>query len=148
MLEPPAYTEQYFLGPFFDAVLVASGGDSSFVEIKCLWYYTFMSTETISSKSKIKSTYQLISIALYVITIIFSSGLLLIEPNNFDARRIIIPLIVLLLISALGIGQKITSKNTNKAVSLTGAILIAVLLTFIGFFIVAGVAWFIGVSHT
>lgn len=107
-----------------------------------------MSTETISSKSKIKSTYQLISIALYVITIIFSSGLLLIEPNNFDARTITIPLIVLLLISALGIGQKITSKNTNKAVSVTGAILIAVLLTFIGFFIVAGVAWFIGVSHT
>lgn len=107
-----------------------------------------MSTNTIPSKSKLKSTYQLVSIIIYALTIILASALLLIEPNNFDAKTIIVPLIVLLLISALGTGQKITSKNTSKVVSVIGTILIAVLLAFIGFFIVASVAWFIGVSHT
>ena len=106
-----------------------------------------MSTNTISSTSKLKATYQLISIILYVLTIVVASALLLIEPNNFDARAMIIPLIVLLFVTSIGIGNKIASKNENKIISIVGTIALTILMTFVGFFIVAAVAWFVGVSH-
>lgn len=106
-----------------------------------------MTTTKTQTNSKFISTYQLISLSIYTLAIIISSILLIVEPNGFDINSLIVPMLVVLFVSALGIGQKITSKSDSTALSVIGTIALAILLTFIGFFVVAAVAWFVALSH-
>ena len=89
-----------------------------------------------------------VSLALYVLAIVGASLLMVIEPNNFDVTSIILPLLLVLFLSSLSIGYKFASKNKGKSIVITGTIALAILLTFIGFFAVAAVGWFVAVSHT
>lgn len=91
--------------------------------------------------------YQTASLVVYLLVIVFASAILIIEPNNFDAKMMIIPLITLLVLSSIGIGYKIVAKSESRTVSRLDTLALTILFTFIGFFIVAGVAWFIGLSH-
>lgn len=100
----------------------------------------------LSTSKKIK-IYQAASLVVYLLVILLASTILIIEPNNFDAKTLIVPLIVLLVLSSIGIGRKIAGNGESKIVSNLGTIALTILFTFIGFFIVAGVAWFIGISH-
>ena len=95
-----------------------------------------------------KSVSLRVSLALYVLAIVGASLLLVIEPNNFDVTSIILPLLLVLFLSSLSIGYKFASTNKSKAIVITGTIALALLLTFIGFFAVAAVGWFVAVSHT
>lgn len=99
------------------------------------------------STSKNIKVYQTASLVVYLLAIVSASAILIIEPNNFDAKMMIIPLIALLVLSSTGIGYKIAAKSENSIVSSIGTVALTILFTFIGFFIVAGVAWFVGVSH-
>lgn len=103
-----------------------------------------MSTNKPSRSSK--SVYQLASLTLYILIIVIAAALLIIEPNGLEVKALIIPLIFALFISALGIGQRVTAKS-EKRIAIFGTIAISILLTFVGFFIVAGVAWLVGLSH-
>lgn len=93
------------------------------------------------------NNYRNFSLLIYIAVIAMTLIVLLFEPAGFDARAAILPLIVLLFLSALGIGQGIARKGSTKLISIIGMIAIAILLTFVGFFIVAGAAWFIGVTN-
>ena len=106
-----------------------------------------MSRTKIKADVKPKSTLQLISISMYALAIIVASSLLVVEPSGFDINSLIIPTLAVFFVSALGIGQKITSNTDSKILSILGTIALAVLLTFVGFFVVASVAWFVALNH-
>lgn len=94
-----------------------------------------------------RKKYQLISLIAYIASIVIACILLLVEPSGFDAKVIVAPLIAVLFLSSIGIGYKIAMKNKHDAISIVGAAMVAILFTFVGFFIVAAVAWFIGLAH-
>lgn len=100
------------------------------------------------NNSKVKPIYRIASLTLYLLTVAISSILLWVEPNGFDARALILPLVIILFLSSLGVSQKIISKSQKGKVSpALGTVALSILLTFIGFLIVATVAWLIALSH-
>lgn len=100
--------------------------------------------KNISKKVKL---YQAASFIAYLAIVLGTTLILLIEPNNFDVRAIIIPVVALLLASSVGIGYTIAGKSNDKAIALVGTVALAILFTFIGFFVLAAVAWFIGLAN-
>lgn len=107
-----------------------------------------MSQITASATSKTVKRYQVASLFAYVLILATASGLLLIEPNGLDVRTMIMPILVLLLASSVGIGYAIAGKSESKLVAYLGTGALAILFSFIGFFILAAVAWFIGLSYS
>jgi len=105
-----------------------------------------MSNNNISNTSSHDSTFALVGLIIYLLTVISASFLLLFPPDNFDAKAMILPIVILLFVGGIGIGRKFTKNSENKFIAMLGNILIAVMLTFIGFFVVSAVAWFIGVA--
>lgn len=93
---------------------------------------------------KLLSTF---SLAAYILTILVVSLLFVFEPTGFDARSVILPLVSLLFLSSLGFGYKLASKTESSPLKIAGSVALAVLFTFIGFFIVAVVAWGVGLSY-
>lgn len=89
-----------------------------------------------------------ISLSLFALAVVSASALLIIEPNGFDAKAAITPLVAILFVSGSGVGRSLSATASNKLLSRLGTISLAILLTFIGFFIVAAVAWFVALSHT
>jgi len=83
----------------------------------------------------------------FVLSIATSSILLLVEPEGFDVRSMILPLIAVLFVSSLAFSYKIAFSSTSKILTIIGTISLAILFTIIGFSIVAGVAWLIALSH-
>lgn len=106
-----------------------------------------MPEKTMTNLSRNLKVYHIVSFSSYLIIIFTTSLLLLIEPSGLDARAIIIPLLALLLLSSLGIGHRIAGNSQSKIVSYAGIIALSILFTFLGFFVIAAVAWFIGVSN-
>lgn len=88
------------------------------------------------------------SLLLFALVIISASALLVVEPNGFNAKAAIAPLVAILFISGLGVGKFLSVTPSSKLLSKLGTISLAILLTFIGFFIVAAVAWFVALSYT
>lgn len=107
-----------------------------------------MSKKTTTNRSINSKKYHKVSVIAYLIIILTTSLLLLIEPNGLDVRMIILPLLGLLLLSSLGIGHMIAGKSESRVVKYAGIIALAILFTFVGFFIVSAVAWFIGVNNS
>lgn len=91
--------------------------------------------------------YQNASLVIYLLVIVLASATLIIEPNNFDARMMTIPLIALLFLSSIGIGHKIAYNSKSRIISNLGTLALAIMFTFLGFFVVATVTWFVALSH-
>lgn len=87
------------------------------------------------------------SVTVYLLSLMTAIILLLTEPSGFQAAFMIIPLVVALFIGALGIGTKITSTAKSKPLFIISLIAVAILLTLVGFFVVAGAGWLIALSH-
>ncbi len=60
----------------------------------------------------------------------------------------IVLLVATLFVSGLGVGHSIVGRTSNKALSFSGVVALATLLVFIGFFVVAAVAWVVALSHS
>lgn len=106
-----------------------------------------MQNKVCSNTSKNIRSYQTISIIAYFLVIVIASSVLIIEPNNFDAKMLIAPFIMLLALSSIGIGHKIAFKSESKTLSVLSTGALAILFTFLGFFILCGVGYLIGLSH-
>lgn len=106
-----------------------------------------MTTTKPLTNSKLKSTYQTVGLVIYIFTILLSSTLVMVEPDNFDIIQLLIPMLAVMFVSALGIGHRVASKSSSEVVTILGTIVLAILLTFVSFSIVATVAWFVALSH-
>ena len=93
---------------------------------------------------KLLRTFSLIA---YTFTVLVVSLLFIFEPAGFDARSAILPLVSLLLLSSIGLGYELASKTESTPLKIAGTVAFAVLLTFVGFFVVAAVAWLSALSH-
>ena len=91
--------------------------------------------------------YQTASLAVYSVSILSFAALIMIGPDGLDIRPIIIPFLVVVFLSALGIGAKIALKKKQDAVSIIGALALAVVFTFAAVFVIAGVVWLTGLYH-
>lgn len=89
----------------------------------------------------------LASLLIYLLSIITAIILLLTEPSGFQASSLTIPLLAILLVSALGISTKVVSTAKSKSLFVASLIAVTILITFIGFFAVAGAGWLIALSH-
>ncbi len=90
---------------------------------------------------------KILSIVAYGFIILASATLLFLDPIGLDVRRLILPIVALLFVSALGFSYGITSKNPNKTVVWLGTVLVAVVFAAFAFFAIAAIAWFIIVSR-
>jgi hypothetical protein len=86
--------------------------------------------------------------AIYGFVALASVVLVLIDPTGLDVRPLILPVIVALFVSALGFSYTIASKNQNRVIVFLGTALLAIVFAALAFFVIAGVAWFVAVSHT
>jgi hypothetical protein len=103
---------------------------------------------TKQSKKVRMNTLRNTGLAIYSATVLASAALLIIDPSGLDVKVLILPLMVLLFVSALCFSYPIASKNSNKVIALIGTALLAVLFAILAFFAVSGVAWLVAVSHT
>jgi hypothetical protein len=87
------------------------------------------------------------SIISYIAVILAAIGLLIFEPNGFDATAVILPLIILLLVAPIGAAHAITRSSANKAFLIVSTVALTILFAFVGLFIVAAVGWLVGLSH-
>lgn len=88
-----------------------------------------------------------VSLVAYVLAIVVTLVVLVSEPDGFDARMAILPLIIMLLVSGLGIGQYIAADAQDPRIRVVGTTVLAVLLAFVGFFVIAGGAWVVALSR-
>ena len=84
---------------------------------------------------------------LYSLILIISSLIFIYEPNDFDPKSIIIPVVSGLFIGALPLGYRMAASKKRDIVSKLGAVALAVAFTFIGFFVIAVVAWLVALSR-
>jgi predicted branched-subunit amino acid permease len=76
------------------------------------------------------------------------TALLFIEPNGFNIKAALIFLVVALFIASIVPAYTIAKKSNSRILSITGALALAILFSFIGLFIIAGIAWLIALSHS
>lgn len=88
-----------------------------------------------------------VGLAIYALSVVASVITLLVDPVGFDARYFILPLIVILFVSSLGFSYSIASRKSTKAITLVGTALLAILFTMLAFFVIAGIAWLVAISH-
>jgi hypothetical protein len=93
-------------------------------------------------------TLKYIGLVIYILTIIISSVLLVVEPAGFNPITLIPLSVTLMIIGSLGFSYPITLDAQSKSVVWGGTVLLAIMFAFLGFFAIAAVGWFIGVSHT
>lgn len=105
-----------------------------------------MKVLSFKNEHKVKRIFY-VSFSIFLGALLASVLLLFFEPRGFDARRAILPLLLVLCIGGIGIGYSVCANSTKLPIKLVGIASIAVLLTFIGFFIVAGVAWCTALAH-
>lgn len=86
------------------------------------------------------------SLVLYLLIILGTSALLYFQPQGFDAKTAVVPFVMLLFVSALGTGYWVARGAVKKILRYTGMVAVAVVMTFIGLFVVAGVGWLIATS--
>lgn len=86
-------------------------------------------------------TIMLSGLLLMSMAIITSSTLLLLDPAGLDVQRLIASLLTVLLLGGLATGYPIASKDSSKSMAIAGTISLAILFTFVGFFIVAAVGY-------
>lgn len=100
-------------------------------------------------KDKKHNTLVLLGYIIYSLAILSVSTLLVIDPIGLNAKVLILPLIVVLLASSAIFSYQIATKSSNlsKALFIAGTIALSILFTMIGFFIVAGIAWLVALSH-
>ena len=84
---------------------------------------------------------------VYSITVVGFILLMIAAPSLFDIRAALVPMVTFLLVGSLLFSQSIASKKSSKAVMLLGTVALAVMFTFIAFFVIAAVAWLIAVYH-
>jgi len=106
-----------------------------------------MSANKTTKHQKPNKSLSLIGIVVYILTIAISSILFLANPGNLNAKVMLALVVILLFLSALCFSGNVASKNSKRSVAVTGTIALSILFTFVGFFIVASVGWFVAVSQ-
>lgn len=91
-------------------------------------------------------TIKYLGVTLYVLAILASAILLIVDPTGLDVRPLILPVVAVQFISALGFSHPITSKNASKTISYLGTVLLAIMFAALAFFAIAAVAWFVAAS--
>jgi len=91
-----------------------------------------------------KTSYQAVSLAVYIITVVVASALLIIEPNNFDARAMVLPVIILLTVGSVGMAQRFAVNENSRLLTVLGTVALAAVFVTIGFYIVYGVGSLVG----
>ena len=91
-----------------------------------------------------KTSYQAVSLAVYIITVVVASTLLIIEPNNFDARAMVLPVIILLTVGSVGMAQRFAVNENSRLMTVLGTVALAAVFVTIGFYIVYGVGSLVG----
>lgn len=104
-------------------------------------------TNSSVQKQSVSKTAFTVSTVTYILIVLVAAVLLFTEPNGFSAQAMVLPLVVALLLSSVGIGYKFASRSANKTLAIVGTVALAVLFAFIGFFIVAAIGWFIALSY-
>ena len=105
-----------------------------------------MVKETPNNTSKAKKS-TILGAGLYLLIIIISSLVLVFEPNDLDPKSMILPVFLGLFISALPLGCGLAAGKNRDIVSKLGAVALAVVFTFVGFFVIATVAWLVALSR-
>lgn len=88
-----------------------------------------------------------IGCGIYVAVLLLWLALLIIEPNNFDFKLFMIPVIIGLFISSLLIGAGLIGKNDSRLISIFGAVAVSILFTLLGILLVLAMVWLMGFRH-
>lgn len=86
-------------------------------------------------------------IGLYGLTILVSILLMIVEPSGLDVTKLIMPVILFLFVGALGFSYPIAAKGSDKVMSVIGTVVMATLFAFVGFFVIAAIAWLLALTH-
>ncbi len=101
-----------------------------------------------NARTILNDKFSVLGLALYVVTLGTFTALLFIEPNGFNIKASLIFLAVALFIASIVPAYTIAKKSNSRILSITGALALAILFSFIGLFIIAGIAWLIALSHS
>ena len=104
-------------------------------------------TKGYDRKTKPRAVFGAIGLAVYLLIIATFSLMLLTEPEGFEITQGIPLLLVALFISGLGLGYWIAADAKSANIAVLGVISLAILFTFVGFFIIAALGWSIAVSR-
>lgn len=97
---------------------------------------------SLSSKSSATT-----STVVYIVALGAFAALLIADPAGLNAVLAFVILICVLFLASLAPAYFIASKKSSKSISTLGTIALALLFTFIGFFIAAGIGWLTALSH-